>query len=451
MKSQSRLVLWIAILASFVVFLDGSVINVALPAIIKDFQGDLSVQQWVVDAYMITLGSLMLIAGSLSDIFGRKRMLMYGLIGFGVTSLLCALAPSSTSLIIARGLQGIAGAVLVPSSLALIIASYKGNEQSKAIGSWTAWTGISFIIGPLVGGLLVDAGSWRLIFAINVIPIIIVLWLLTKLQKKDDQSEVPVDIHGAILGALGLGSTVYALIEQPRLGWDNPAIVLTLLIGIGVLATFVWYEKHAKHPMLPLGLFSNRNFTAGNLATFVIYGALSLGTFILSIFLQQVGHYSATLAGMSLIPITIIMFTLSSRFGALSGKYGPRWFMAAGPIIGGIGFLTMLGVDESVSYWSLLPGILLFGVGLSITVAPLTSAILSSISDKQAGIGSAVNNAVSRVAGLIAVAVIGTVIGTVVDLDGFYRSVIVTGGLLILGGIISAVGIRNSQLSAAQK
>ena len=446
MTKQQRLVLWISILASFVAFLDGSVINVALPAITAEFNSGLSVQQWVVDAYLITLGSLILVAGSLSDLFGRKRILELGLIGFAITSILCAVAPTSEFLIVSRGLQGIAGALLVPSSLALIISTFKGQAQGKAIGSWTAWTGISFIIGPLVGGLLVDAGSWRLIFAINIIPILVTLWLMRKLEiPEKTRSGTKLDVYGALLCAIGLGGTVYALIEQPNYGWSSPLIFIPLIIGLLSLAVFFWHERRTRHPMLPLGLFSVRNFAIGNLATLAIYAGLSLGTFIIAIFVQQVGGYSATEAGLALIPITLIMFFLSSRFGALAGKYGPRLFMALGPILGAIGFLAMLWVDSSVSYWALLPGIVIFGVGLSITVAPLTSAILGAIDDAQAGIGSAINNAVARIAGLLAIAAIGPIIGAQLDLDGFYRAVMVTAGLLLVGGIVSAIGIVNAQ------
>ena len=450
MTKQQRLVLWISILASFVAFLDGSVINVALPAITAEFNSGLSVQQWVVDAYLITLGSLILVAGSLSDLFGRKRILELGLIGFAITSILCAVAPTSEFLIVSRGLQGIAGALLVPSSLALIISTFKGQAQGKAIGSWTAWTGISFIIGPLVGGLLVDAGSWRLIFAINIIPILVTLWLMRKLDIPEKaRSGTKLDVYGALLCAIGLGGTVYALIEQPNYGWSSPLIFIPLIIGLLSLAVFFWHERRTRHPMLPLGLFSVRNFAIGNLATLAIYAGLSLGTFIIAIFVQQVGGYSATEAGLALIPITLIMFFLSSRFGALAGKYGPRLFMALGPILGAIGFLAMLWVDSSVSYWALLPGIVIFGVGLSITVAPLTSAILGAIDDAQAGIGSAINNAVARIAGLLAIAAIGPIIGAQLDLDGFYRAVMVTAGLLLAGGIVSAIGIVNAQSTDA--
>jgi EmrB/QacA subfamily drug resistance transporter len=443
MKS-SRLVLWIAVLASFVAFLDGSVINVALPAIARDFNGSFAVQQWVVDAYLITLGALMLIAGSLSDLFGRQRIMAIGLVGFGLTSLLCALAPSSEMLIAGRALQGVAGALLVPSSLALIMTGFVAAERPKAIGSWTAWTGIAFIIGPLVGGLLVDAVSWRLVFLINILPIAVTLWLLLRLELDEHIDKgARLDVAGAVLGAVGLGGAVYALIEQSRYGWDSPIIYGTLIIGLAALAAFVWHERWTKAPMLPLSLFAERNFSVGNLATVMVYAGLSLATFLIPIFVQQVGGYAATAAGLALIPVTLIMFFLSARFGALAGRYGPRWFMAAGPSIAAVGFVTMLWVDQSVNYFALLPGILLLGLGLAVTVAPLTSAILGSIDNRRSGIASAVNNAISRIAGLVAIAAIGTVIGGSLGLAGFHRGVLVTAALLLAGGLISAIGIAN--------
>lgn len=444
MNNQQRLVLWISILASFVAFLDGSVINVALPAITSDLGGGLSTQQWVVDAYLITLGSLILIAGSLSDLFGRQKVLRAGLFVFGIASLLCAFAPTDEFLIVSRGLQGVAGALLVPSSLALIIATFKGAAQGKAIGSWTAWTGISFIIGPLVGGLLVDAGSWRWIFAINIVPIAITIWLLKRLNQPEiTREDTKLDVWGAMFCALGFGGTVFALIEQPTYGWSHPVIYLPLAIGIVSLIAFFWYEKTIKHPMLPLGLFKLRNFAVGNMATLLVYAGLSLATFIIAVFVQQVGNYSATQAGLALMPVTVIMFLLSSRFGGLASRLGPRLFMAIGPIVSALGFLAMLGIDESVSYWTLLPGVLIFGLGLSITVAPLTAAILSSVDEHQAGIGSAVNNAVARIAGLLAIAAIGPIIGVALDVDAFHRAVLLAAGLMIVGGLVSAVGIKN--------
>ncbi len=445
MTTKQRLVLFIAILASFVAFLDGSVVGVALPQMSTQLGGGLVTQQWVNDAYLITLGTLILAAGSLSDIFGRKRIITIGLIGFLVTSLLCAISPSSEALIISRGLQGIAGALLVPSSLALIITAFTGPEQAKAIGRWTAWTGIAFIIGPLVGGLLVDFWSWRLIFVINIIPITLALVLLNRLDFTDEiKTRARVDILGIILGAIGLGGIVYALIEQGHYGWTSPIIWGSFLIGLLSMAVFLYHERRTKQPMLPLELFHVRNFSVGNVATFFIYAALALQGFVLVIFLQQAAGYPATLAGLVSLPITIIMFLLSSRFGALSGKYGPRLFMATGPIIAGLGTLYMLTVTIPTDYWTqLLPGIILFGIGLSVTVAPLTSAILGSIKSSQAGIGSAVNNAVARIAGLLSVAVIGVFVGSTINLAGFHTGMLLCAVLLISGGIVSAVGIKN--------
>jgi EmrB/QacA subfamily drug resistance transporter len=446
-SNQLKIILVVAILASFVTFLDGSVVGVALPAISAQLGGGLVIQQWINDAYLVTLGTLILAAGSLSDIFGRKKIMTIGLYGFLVTSILCAIAPTGEILIVARGLQGIAGALLVPSSLALIISSYSGPSQSKAIGTWTAWTGIAFVIGPLVGGLLVDLVSWRLVFAINVIPIAISLVMLRLLTMHADKAtKKRVDTLGIGLGVVALGGIVYALIEQTRFGWGSPIIYGTFSLGAIAMILFLMHEKRTKQPMLPLELFSIRNFSIGNIATFFIYGALALQGFILVIFLQQVAHFSAVAAGLSSLPITIILFFLSSRFGALSGRFGPRLFMALGPIVAGSGVLLLLRVGLPARYLSeLLPGLILFGLGLAATVAPLTSAILGSIQPSQAGIGSAINNAVSRIAGLLSIAAIGMFIGGSMTLQGFYTGLIICAGLLIGGGIISAIGITNQQ------
>jgi EmrB/QacA subfamily drug resistance transporter len=449
MKREQKLVLVISILASFVAFLDSSIINVALPAIVKDLGGGLASQQWIVDAYLITLGSLILLAGSLSDLFGRKKILMAGLVGFGVASLLCAVAPNSLFLIIARGLQGIAGALIVPSSLALIMSTFDGEAKGKAIGTWTGWTGISFIIGPLLGGLLVDSGSWRLIFAINILPIAITLWLMRSLAREASKSKVRIDTIGAILGIIGLGGPVFALIEQSNFGWSSPRIYVPLVAGIISFMVFLWHENTTQDPMLPLSLFKQRNFSVGNIATISIYGGLSIATFLISVFLQQVSKFSAVQAGLALMPITVIMFFLSGRFGALAGKYGPRLFMTAGPLLAAVGFLTMLRVQEHTNYVSqLLPGVLLFGVGLSLTVAPLTTAILGAISTKQSGIGSAINNAVSRVAGLVAIAFLGVIIGPTLNVASFHKGILVVAVLLAIGGLVSAVGITNREVKA---
>ena len=447
MKTNLRLILIVAVLASFVTFLDGSVVGVALPKISLQLGGGLFTQQWVNDAYLITLGSLIIAAGSFSDIFGRKRIIKVGLIGFLITSLLCAVAPSAEILIIARALQGIAGALLVPSSLALIISSFNGTAQAKAIGQWTAWTGIAFIIGPLIGGLLVDFLSWRWVFVINIIPIVTALILLRQFDVKEDQStHQHIDIVGVTLNIIGLSAIVYALIEQGHFGWTSPLVFGTFSIGIVAIIGFIVHQQRAAFPLVPVELFKVRNFSIGNISTFFIYAALSLQGFLLVIFLQQVASYPATAAGLASLPIIIAMILLSSRFGMLAGKYGPRLFMTIGPIIAGVGTLLLLLVRIPTDYWTqLLPGIALFGIGLSITVAPLTSAVLGSIAPSQAGIGSSINNAISRIAGLLAVAMVGLFIGTTVDLSGFHIGIILCTTLLIIGGIISAFGIQNSK------
>lgn len=445
MTKQQKVVLLVSIFATFVAGLDGSVVTVALPAIAGELGGGLATQQWVVDAYLITLGALMLIAGSLSDIYGRKKILAIGLAGFGLTSLLCAVAPTADFLIVVRALQGVSGALLVPSSLALIIGAFSGPAQSKAIGTWTAWTGIAYLVGPLLGGLLVDLLSWRLIFAINIPAVIITLLLMKTMQLPDATSQrARVDLFGAVLCAVGLGGPVYALIEQANYGWASPMVYVPFVVGVISFACYLLYERKSSHPMLPLDIFKIRNFAVGNIATTAIYAALSVGTFLITVFLQQVWQFSAVMAGLAMLPVTIMMFVLSSRFGALAGKFGPRLFMGFGPVLAGAGFLSMMFAGSEPAYWqAIFPGIILFGLGLSITVAPLTAAVLGSINPTQAGIGSAVNNAVARVAGLIGVAALGIVIGTTVDAASFQRGMLVTALLLIGGGVVSAIGITN--------
>lgn len=445
MTREQRLVLIIAILASFVAFLDGTVINVALPAITRELGGGLSVQQWIVDAYLITLGSLILLAGSLSDVFGRIVVLRVGLIGFGVASLLIAVAPNAELVIVLRAVQGIAGALLVPSSLALILSTFRDAAQAKAIGLWTAWTSAAFLAGPILGGLFVDYLSWRLVFAINALPIAVTLWLLLRLGHKDVRKPgVTIDYPGALLGILGLGGPVFALIEQGNFGWGSPVIFLPFGLGILCFAAFIWWQTRAKMPMLPLGLFRVRNFAAGNIATALVYGALNLGGLIVTVYLQEVAGFPATLAALAFLPVSLGNVFLSSVFGTLSGKYGPRFFMTVGPIIAGAGYLLMLMMGEHVNYWfDTLPGIIVFAVGLSMTVAPLTAGILGSISSEQAGIGSATNNAVARVAGLIAIAMLGLIVGGVLNVESFHRVLVVVAALLVAGGVVSFIGIRN--------
>jgi EmrB/QacA subfamily drug resistance transporter len=445
-----RRVLLVAILGSFVSFLDGTVVSVALPAIAEELGGEgveaLALQQWVVDAYLVTLGALMLVAGSVSDVYGRRQVLAAGLVGFAVASVLCAVAPTGPVLVIARALQGVAGALLVPSSLALIVATFGGEAQSRAIGRWTSWTTAAMIVGPFVGGMLVDLASWRWVFWINVPVIAVTLWLLRGVPAAEGEPGRRVDVPGAALAAFGLAGVVFGLIEGERLGWTSPVILVSVLAGAVMLVSFVLYQRRAADPMLPLRLFEARNFAWGNLATFAIYGALSLGGFVLTLFLQQVAGYSATLSGVAQLPTTLAMILLSAWFGTLAGRYGPRLFMTLGPIVAAAGFLLMLSMDETAFYpTQVLPGQLVFGLGLSITVAPLTAAILGAVPAHDAGIGSAVNNAVSRVAGLLTVAFAGIITGGVLDVASFHRALLVAAALLVVGGLLSLAGIRNAR------
>jgi EmrB/QacA subfamily drug resistance transporter len=448
-RGRKRLTLVASILGSAIVFVDGTVIGVALPAIQRDLGGGLAAQQWIVDAYLLTLGSLILVGGSLGDLFGERRVFGLGVGAFGATSLLCAAAPSANLLIAARGVQGLAGALLTPSSLALIVSTFEGAERGAAIGTWTAWSGISTVLGPLVGGWLLGVGTWRWIFLINVPLVAITLALVLAVVPARERGAVHarVDVLGALLCVAGLGGTVFAFIEQPRLGWGSPAIYGSLVLGVLLVVAFVVYESRARQPMLPLRLFANRNFSVTNVETLAVYAGLSTLSFFLVLFLQQIVGYSALASGFALLPVTIVMFALSRRVGALAGRLGPRFFMAAGPIVAGLGLLPLLRMDAGMSYWrDLLPGVLVFSVGLTLTVAPLTSTVLSEAGAGDAGIASGVNNAVARIAGLLGIAVVGLAVAdrsNRLDTHGFHLAMLITAGLVIAGGVIGALGIRN--------
>jgi EmrB/QacA subfamily drug resistance transporter len=449
---DSRVLRWTlvaSILGSSMAFVDGSVVNVALKAIEHDLGGGLASQQWVVDAYLLTLGSLILVGGSLGDIYGEVRVFGAGVASFAVASVLCAAAPTATALIVFRGVQGAAGALLVPASLAMLTATFSGSARGAAIGQWTAWSGISFVIGPTVGGWLVDASTWRVIFVINVPIAVATLMLVVRLggMRQSRRTDVRVDVPGALLCTAGLGLLVAGFIEQPRLGWSDPLVPGAIVGGATLLGLFVAYELHAAMPMLPLRLFRLRNFSVTNIETLAVYGALTALTTFLTLFLLEFSSYSAFRAGVSLLPITIVMFFLSPRTGRMSMQYGPRLFMAVGPLLAGVAVLWYARLPAVPNYWlDLLPGLLVFAVGLSLTVAPLTTTVLSDATARDAGVASGVNNAVARVAGLLAVAVLGITAaggGDHLTARGFHVTMVVVAVLLACGGLIGAVGIRN--------
>jgi len=413
MTRQQRLTLVATILASTVVFLDATVVNVALPAMQRDLGMGLAGQQWVVEAYLLALVSLLLVGGSLGDHFGRRRIFSIGLAGFGVTSILCALAPSTGVLIGMRGLQGLAGALLVPGSLAILTTTFSGEARGRAIGTWTAWSGISTIAGPAAGGFLTQSLSWRFVFWINV-PLVAITLLLTLhsvAESRDPDAVEGFDVPGVLLSALGLGGPVFALIEEPSYGWEDPVVLIPLLAGLACLAGFIVREATARAPMLPLSLFRVRNFAVANAATLTTYAGLIGSSFFLTLYLQQVGGYTALAAGFATVPISLMLFVLSPRFGAFTARVGPRLPMSAGPILGGVGLLLLLRVGVDPDYLTeVLPALIVFGLGLSATVAPLTTTVLNSVDEHNAGIASGVNNAIARVAGLLAIAVLGAVI-----------------------------------------
>jgi len=463
-RSQ-RLTLIATILGSTVVFLDSTVVNVALPAIGEDLDAGLSGQQWVVEAYMLTMVSLLLVGGSLGDQFGRRRMFVVGLIAFGATSVLCAIAPNVEFLVGARALQGIAGALLVPGSLAIVAATFDGEARGKAVGTWTAWTGIATVIGPAGGGALIGLTSWRAIFWVNLPLIAATVWLTLHAveESRDPDAFRGIDWAGIALSAAGLGGPVFALIEQPDHGWSDPLVWIPLLGGILCFALFVLREARARHPMMDLGLFRIRNFAVANLTTLSAYAGLIGGLFFVGLFLQQVAGYSALEAGLATTPISVLLFVLSPRFGRVASGTGPRLPMSAGPIVGGLGLLLMLRVDSGADYVTeVLPAILVFGLGLSATVAPLTATVLDSVEERHVGIASGINNGVSRVAGLLAIAVLGAVISARFDAiagdvaggpltdaaasastSAFHLGLLIAAALMILGGIASGLGIEN--------
>ncbi|MBV8161753.1 MAG: DHA2 family efflux MFS transporter permease subunit [Acidimicrobiia bacterium] len=435
-------------------FLDATVVNIALPRIGTDLGIGLSGLQWTVNAYTLTLSGFLLLGGSLGDRYGRKRLFLIGVVWFAAASLLCAVSPSGVFLIGARAVQGIGAALLTPGSLAILEASFGPEDRAAAIGAWSGLGGVAAAVGPFLGGWLVDAATWRLVFLINLPLAVAVVWVASRhVPETRDTGMTPgLDVVGAFLGALGLAGMIYALTEAGNRGWTAPVVVATGLVGVLAVAAFVVTEARSPHPILPLGIFRSRQFTAANLVTFVVYGALGGALFLLPLQLQRGAGYSPLEAGTALAPLTVIMLLNSARAGRLAQRIGPRLPMTLGPLIAGTGLLLLTRIGTHTSYASdVLPGVVVFAVGLSFTVAPLTATVLAAASEEHAGVASAVNNEVARVAGLVAVAALPIAVGITSATyrnplqltDGFHTALVVAGLLCMAGGALSWLTIRN--------
>ena len=417
-SARGRWVLLATVLGSAMASIDATVVGIALPAIGKDFHASLSTLQWVVTAYTLTLAGLLLLAGSLGDRYGRKKIFLIGVVWFALASVLCGIAPNAPVLIAARAVQGIGAALLTPGSLAIIEASFRPDDRSKAIGAWSGLSGVGTAIGPFLGGWLISAASWRLIFYINLpLAILVVAVSLRHVPESVDPQETgTLDYPGAVLVTLGLIGLTYGLINGSAVGWTNPGSLIALIAGVVLLAAFILWERRAPEPLLPLSLFSSLQFTAANVLTFVVYGALGGILFLLPLQLEQVSGYTPLEAGVALLPVTVIMLLLSARSGALAARIGPRLQMSVGPLVIGVGFFLFARIGPSAGpsgnyVTEVLPAVLVFGFGLAINVAPLTSTVLAAAPAENAGMASAVNNDVARAAGLLAVAILPAAAG----------------------------------------
>jgi EmrB/QacA subfamily drug resistance transporter len=456
----ARGVLATTILGSGMAFLDGTIINVALPRIGEELGASVSGLQWILDGYLLALAALILIAGSLGDRYGRRKVFTIGVVWFGIASVLCGLAQSTWMLVAARVLQGIGGALLTPGSLAIIQSAFVREDRARAIGAWSGLGGIAGAIGPLVGGLVVQVWSWRLAFLINVPLAIICVWLARRyVPESCDQQMIGghPDVFGSVLGALGLAGITAAMVEAPARGASDPVVIIGGIGGVLALAGFVILQRRQRDPLVPPDLFANRTFTVSNLLTFVVYAALS-GVMMLFVMQLQISlGYSPTTAGIAGMPITLLLLLLSARAGKLASRYGPRAFLVAGPLIIALGMVLLTRVTPDASYLgTVLPAVTVFGLGLVLVVAPVTATVLAAADDRHAGVASGVNNAVARTAGLLAVAVLPAVAGLTGSsytdpaalTSGWQTAMWVCAALCALGGIL-ALGIDNNVLSGA--
>jgi EmrB/QacA subfamily drug resistance transporter len=458
---QGRWVVAATVLGSGMAALDATVVGIALPRIGKEFHTGVSSLQWVVTAYTLTLAAFLLLGGTLGDHFGRRRVFAIGVVWFAVASAGCAAAPSATTLIFARALQGIGAALLTPGSLAILQSAFTPQDRSRAIGAWSGLGGLATAAGPLVGGYLLAIGSWRLLFLLNL-PLAVVVLVVTRRhvpESSDASATGRIDVSGAVWAVVALSTLTYALIEASGKGWGSPAVVSCLALGAVASAGFVITERRSAAPMLPPSMFVARQFAATNAVTFAMYGALGGALFLLPVALQQVAGYSPLEAGSSLLPVTLLMLALSARSGRLATRLGPRLQMSVGPLVAGVGLVLLVRLTSDHRYLTgVLPGVLVLGLGLVITVAPLTSTAMSSAPGEHAGLASAVNNDVARAAGLFAVAVLPVVTGLTGDAylhpavfaHGFRESVLITGALCLVGSVIAALLIRNDHPGAGE-